>query len=147
MPEYSEISLLLARNRSLSRHTWHIQHTPGIYFSLSRQRHERRGDLKEIIPRLFPVYPEMLNSEDLTKSTILAFKVWVAWHNVETRKLKLDPDEIMVFPEGSMTPVPDEATLTEIAGGKYGINSSDEPLVVIWRARKRGRRFWFWRSS
>jgi hypothetical protein len=62
----------------------------------------------------------------------------------DTRKLKLHPSELMAFPAGSAIPLPDEAMWTDIARGKYGVNNMENPLIVIQKATRRRRRFWFW---
>ena len=104
---------------------------PSVCFKVYRQGWNKAW-IKGIKPeQWFVVQPRWINDEDDSKATILALKVYVAWHQDIGREFKLDPSNIVVFSATSSIPLPDSATLTDIWKSVYGPNNPESCLMVV----------------
>src|ERR1700737_2608565 len=103
MNNLTEISLSITRNDQLRRPSGMLTFGyggvsfPSVCFKVYRQGWNKAW-IKGIKPeQWFVVQPRWINDEDDSKATILALKVYVAWHQDIGREFKLDPSNIVVF--------------------------------------------------
>jgi hypothetical protein len=146
MTTFREISACITRNGQLWQHTW-APSSPSLLFVTVR-RHFLTNDSERHLSGFKTVDKHgpacirivRISSQDASKATVKGLKVYLAWHHPSTRKYKLDPCHILVFPAQSAIPLDDTANLWDIFNGVYGVTSPEIPLVVVATEK---RRPWF----
>jgi hypothetical protein len=72
-----------------------------------------------------------LCEEDHSKITLLFLKVWIAWHDGEFHRYKLDPWNFVIFSSKSSIPLQDSTLLVDVKKGFYGDYSEESPLIFV----------------
>ena len=141
MATFTEINLMLSRNRDLWSRAWYERSTTPLYFQAYRQPWNTpilEGPVQTPSNRnVLDVHPEMLCAEDYSKATVGALKVFLAWHSFETVPFGLDPSDIVIFISGSAIPLSDDVPITSITDSMYGEHGRDFPLAVVFKAKRR----------